>query len=97
MKIEHPYHVIMAPILTEESTIQTEAHNKYVFKVNPRANKREIKEAIEREFKVGVVAVNTMNYIGKFAGRRFGASAGRRSNWKKAIVTLRSGDTIELI
>lgn len=97
MKISHPYHVIKAPILTEESTIQTESHNKYTFKVDPRANKKEIREAVEEHFNVNVVSVNTMNYMGKTGSQRMRGSTGRRANWKKAVVTLREGQSIDLI
>ncbi len=97
MNTSHPYYVIKAPILSEESTIQTESNNKYIFKVDPKANKVQIRKAIEEYFKVHVTAVNTMNYRGKRPGRRGASIAGRRSNWKKAIVTLREGETIDLI
>ncbi|MFP6582085.1 MAG: 50S ribosomal protein L23 [Candidatus Hydrogenedentota bacterium] len=98
MKAEHPYHVIKTPILSEESTIQTESNNKYTFKVDPRANKKQIREAIEMQWgDIKVVGVNTMNYSGKQPGRRGAGSPGFKSKWKKAIVTLREGDTIELI
>lgn len=97
MRATHPYHVIKAPVLTEESTIQTESNNKYTFKVDARANKPEIRRAIERQFNVSVVSVNTMNYQGKTSSRRTAGVPGRRSSWKKAIVTLRDGDTIDLI
>ena len=97
MNASHPYHVIVAPLLSEESTIQTEAHNKYVFKVAPEANKIQIKKAIERYFKVRVTSVNTMNYAGKSGNSRMRGNTGRRSHWKKAIVTLHEGDTLDLL
>lgn len=98
MKATHAYHVLRAPVLSEESTIQTESKNKYTFKVDPRANKQEIRDAVERQWpEIQVVAVNTMNYRGKIPGRRSEGIPGRRKSWKKAIVTLRDGDTIELI
>ena len=81
--------------MTEESTIQTDSHNKYIFKVDPRANKNQIRDAIEKHFNVGVVSVNTMNYQGK--PRRGRGRLGRRADWKKAIVTLREGDAIDLM
>lgn len=96
MKATHPYHVIKAPVLSEESSIQTAAHNKYTFRVDPRANKQQIKEAVEQQWPdIRVVAVNTMNYTGKL--RRRAGSPGRAAAWKKAIVTLRAEDKIELI
>lgn len=97
MKVNHPADVIRKPVLTEESTIQSEVHNKFVFRVDPRSNKRQIREAIEEQFKVRVLKVNTMMYMGKTSASRRGAPSGARINWKKAIVTLRRGDTIDLI
>ena len=98
MKANHAYHVLRAPVLSEESTIQTESNNKYTFKVDPRANKQQIRDAVEQQWPdIEVVAVNTMNYKGKVSGRRSGGIPGRKSSWKKAIVTLRDGDAIELI
>lgn len=97
MKYDHPYDVIKAPVLSEESTIQTAANNKYIFKVFPEANKEQIRKAVERQFDVKVTSVNTMNYSGKKAGRPGRRVFGRKSDWKKAIVTLRDGDKIELI
>ncbi len=91
----NPYYVIRNPVITEESTIQTDTKNQYVFKVDPKANKVQIRDAIEKMFNVKVLSVNTMNYRGK--RRRRGRTEGRRANWKKAIVTLREGDSIELI
>lgn len=91
------HHIIKSPVLSEESTIQTDAHNKYVFRVSPHANKGQIRDAIEKVFpNVKVVSVNTMNYQGKY-GRRIRGRAGRRPDWKKAVVTLRDGDSIDLL
>lgn len=89
----HPYSVLRRPIITEKSTALA-AQNKYVFEVDPRANKAQIKEAVEVAFGVRVQAVNTMNVRGK--ARRFGRRETRQPDWKKAIVTLRPGDKIEL-
>ena len=98
MNASHPYHVIKAPVLSEEASIQTAAHNKYTFKVNPDANKRQIKEAVEQQWPdVRVTAVNTMNYDGKIKRRGMSIKAGLTAKWKKAIVTLRAGDKIDLI
>ena len=95
------YHKIVdRPIVTEESQILRENGNHYVFRVNPKANKNQIKEAIEEMFRkeeVKVVSVNTMNCRGKERKQIATRSTGRRPHWKKAIVTLRKGDTIELI
>ncbi len=93
----NPYYIIERPLITEESTIQRDARNHYTFRVNPRANKRQIRDAIEEMFNVKVTRVNTMNYDGKLSGRRGRGIPGRRANWKKAVVTLRKGDTIELV
>jgi large subunit ribosomal protein L23 len=93
----NPYYIIKSPLITEESTIQREAKKHYTFRVDPHANKREIRDAIEKMFNVKVVAVNTMNYQGKLSGRRGKSRPGFRPDWKKAIVTLRKGDEIELV
>lgn len=94
---DNPYYIIKAPLITEESTIQRDTKNQYAFRVDPRANKKQIREAIEKLYKVKVASVNTMNYQGKLAGRRGRTIPGRRPSWKKALVTLRVGETIELI
>ena len=93
----NPFYIVKGPVITEESTIQRDAKNRYTFRVVPKANKRQIREAIERMFNVNVVKVNTMNYRGKLSGRRGRGLPGRRSGWKKAVVTLREGDSIDLI
>jgi large subunit ribosomal protein L23 len=98
MKASHPYHVLITPVLSEESTIQTESNNKYVFKVDPRSTKKQIREAIEAQWtEVKVSSVNTMNYDGKKSNKMRTGRRGQGANWKKAIVTLRQGDTIDLI
>ena len=94
MKLSH-YDIVKAPILTEESTIHAETNNQYSFRVDPKANKPEIRDAIERLFSVKVLSVNTCNYQGK--RRRRGMRVGRTAHWKKAVVTLREGDSIDLI
>jgi large subunit ribosomal protein L23 len=95
MKRTHSVHdVIIRPlVLTEKGERQKEEHNKVLFQVAMKANKREIKSAVEKLFSVDVLEVNTMVVRGKVGriGRRFG----KRPNWKKAIVTLREGETIE--
>ena len=90
-----PHQIVKCPILTEESTLQAENSNRYTFRVEPKANKQQISDAIERLFNVRVVSVNTMNYRGKV--RRRGRHTGHRAAWKKAIVALREGDSIDLI
>lgn len=96
MKIS-PYYIIKTPILTEESSIQSETRNQYHFKVDPKANKHQIRDAIEQLFKVRVESVNTMNYLGKPGRKLTRGKQGRKPDWKKAIVTVHEGDKIELI
>ncbi len=93
-----PHYIIKSPIITEESQIQTRKGNQYTFSVDPRANKIQIREAVEGLFpNVKVISVNTMNYAGKMRRQLGTRRLGRRPNWKKAVVTLRPGDKIELI
>lgn len=80
--------------ITEKGT-QMAALNKYLFKVDPTANKLEIKQAVEDFFKVKVVKVHTMNYLGKKRRERT-IHYGRKPDWKRAIVTLKDGDKIDL-
>jgi large subunit ribosomal protein L23 len=87
--------IIQTASLTEKSTLMSEKQNKYVFRVNPRANKIQIKQAVQRLFQKQVVDVNTCNYAGK--EKRVRGPLGRRSHWKKAIVTLKEGDKIDLV
>ncbi len=94
MKV-NPYYIVKRPVLTEESTILMHAKNQYVFHVDPRANKSQIRDAVEEMFKVKVVKVNTMNYDGKVVRR--GRSIGRKPRWKKAVVTLQQGEAIDLL
>jgi large subunit ribosomal protein L23 len=81
--------------LTEKGTLLSEKENKYVFRVKPHANKLQIKQAIEQLFGKKVIAVNTCNYAGKKKRERT-ANFGRKAHWKKAIVTLKEGDRIDL-
>lgn len=85
--------ILIKPIITEKTTALME-ERKYTFRVPLSATKVEIRQAVEQVFKVKVQAVNTMRYEGKM--KRLGRTQGRRSDWKKAIVTLKPGDTIEL-
>ncbi|MCZ2108727.1 MAG: 50S ribosomal protein L23 [Dehalococcoidia bacterium] len=89
----HPYGVLLRPIVTEKTTVLT-GLDKYVFEVDIRANKNQIKEAVELAFNVHVAAVNTMKMKGKL--KRFGRKVTPRPDWKKAVVTLVPGDKIEL-
>jgi large subunit ribosomal protein L23 len=87
--------IIQTVCLTEKATLLSDSLNKYVFRVHPDANKIEIRQAVEKLFKKTVVAVNTCNYTGKKKRERT-AAFGRKPHWKKAIVTLKEGDKIEL-
>jgi large subunit ribosomal protein L23 len=87
------YDTIIAPVITEKSTMASE-HNKVVFKVADKATKPEIKAAVEALFKVKVSAVNTLNRKGK--NKRFRGIKGRQSDFKKAIVTLAEGHSIDV-
>lgn len=86
--------VIVKPLVTEKSTEKLEREGAYSFVVDKDANKVEIAQAIEALFNVEVADVRTMQYRGK--ERRLGRFVGRRAAWKKAIVKLREGDTIEI-
>jgi len=87
------YDVVVAPVITEKSTILSE-HNQIVFEVAIDANKTEIKDAIEALFSVTVTAVNTIRVKGKT--KRFRGIPGRRKDVKKAVVTLKDGDMIDI-
>ena len=88
-----PHKVIFRPLLTEKSTAAKEERNKVTFEVDPKANKIEIRQAVEKAFKVKVLDVHTVNMDGK--RKRLGRFQGRRPNWKKAIVTIAPGERIE--
>lgn len=85
--------IIIKPVVTEKS-VDLMQENKYCFRVAKDANKIEIKNAIEEIFKVTVINVNTVNVHGKM--KRMGRTQGKTASWKKAIVTLREGDSIEV-
>jgi large subunit ribosomal protein L23 len=86
--------VIVRALITEQGTDAREQHNQYQFEVAVDANKHEIRQAVEHFFGVKVTAVRTMNYMGK--PKRMGRFEGRRSAWKKAVVTLAKDDSIDL-
>ncbi|MDN3509730.1 MAG: 50S ribosomal protein L23 [Candidatus Jettenia sp. CY-1] len=88
------YHVIKKPLRTEKSVADGEATNSYHFEVDLKANKIQIKEAIEKFFNVKVDRVRTLVRKGKTKRVRF--RLGRTKDWKKAIVTLKEGNTIDL-
>jgi len=87
------YDQIIRPLVTEKTTIQKELHNQFSFEVSPRANRVEIKKAVEKIFNVRVAGVQTMNVKGKVKQR--GRIIGKRKDWKKAVVTLFPGERID--
>jgi len=87
-----PYQILQKPIVTEKSLAAKEAVRTLCFKVDPHATKTEIKEAVQIIFKVKVESVHISTFIGK--ERRRGKTIGRRPEWKKAYVKLRSGEKI---
>jgi large subunit ribosomal protein L23 len=89
------YDVLKGPLLTEKGTMLKEKDNKVLFRVATNANKIEIKKAVEEIFKVKVDRVATMNCRGKW--KRMGKHEGKRSDWKKAIVTLKEGEKLDFI
>jgi large subunit ribosomal protein L23 len=94
--MNEPFDIIETASLTEKTSLMSEKQNKNVFRVRPRANKIQIKRAIEKLFQKKVVDVNTCNYAGKKKRERR-ADFGRKSHWKKAIVTLKEGEKIDLV
>ena len=86
--------VLISPILSEKSVTMKDAQNRYTFKVNPKANKSEIKKAVETLFKVKVTAVRTANQPGKL--HKVGRYEGYRSDWKKAMVSVKAGQKIDM-
>ncbi|MEW6271371.1 MAG: 50S ribosomal protein L23 [Thermodesulfobacteriota bacterium] len=91
--MKHYSQIIRSPLITEKGTLVNEQANQVLFKVARDANKVEIQQAVEQFFNVKVVKVRTVNVLGKT--RRVGRSFGRRSDWKKAYVTLAEGQRID--
>ena len=89
----NPYQIIKGPLITEKGTIQKEANNQLTFEVDCKANRVEIRHAVEKVFNVRVEKVRTMQIKGKV--KRVGRTLGKRRDWKKAIVTLAKGENIE--
>ena len=87
------YDVIKRPLITEKSTIQKESANQLTFEVDRKANRVEIKKAVEDIFKVKVAGVRTIQVMGKF--KRRGRILGKRNDYKKAVVRLMPGERIE--
>ena len=95
--------LLIQPVLTEKMAIMQERENKYAFIVDKSANKNQIKEAVEKKFDVFVLKVATMNIDGKLkqmttrSNGKTIRTQGRRSSYKKAIITLKDGNTIDLL
>lgn len=87
--------LLVRPILTEKSTLLQEDQNTFVFEVDPKANKIQIASAVQDLFGVKVASVRTLVQRGKV--KRFGRHVGKRSNWKKAYITLAKGEDIDLL
>ena len=94
MTVKLPEQIIKRPLLTEKGTAMGEEGNKVLFEVTMRANKIEIRKAVEKIYHVKVTTVHTQIVRGKM--KRQGRSVGKRPNWKRAIVTLAEGDRIEI-
>ena len=90
----HPFDVLLRPIITEKHARAQDALNQYAFEVDKRANKRQIKQAIEMSFDVTVTGVNVSVMKGK--SKRFGPRSIKRPSWKKAVVSLSAGDKIQV-
>ena len=90
---KNPYEILRRPLITEKSTTEKETSNKLVFEVALRANKIEIKQAVEQMFKVNVLDVTTMTMRGK--KKRVGRFITRRPDWKKAVITNKAGQRVE--
>ena len=88
------YRTIVRPLMTEKTSVAYQARGEYTFEVAPDANKHSIRAAVERLLGVKVTGVQTMNCRGK--ARKVSGTSGKRPNWKKAIVTLKAGDTIDV-
>jgi large subunit ribosomal protein L23 len=93
MKMTFPEQIIKRPLLTEKGTAMGEEGNKVLFEVTMRANKIEIRKAVEKIYHVKVTTVHTQIVRGKM--KRMGRNVGKRPNWKRAIVTLAEGSTID--
>ena len=87
------YDILRGPVVTEKTTLQKELHNQVTFKVDKRANRVEIKDAVEKNFNTKVKQVRTVQVKGKVKQR--GKIIGKRKDWKKAIVTLMPGQRID--
>jgi large subunit ribosomal protein L23 len=95
VKPQTVHEVLLRPLVTESSLKRAERRNTYTFEVAPTANQLQIRAAVEKIFKVSVTGVRTQKCHGKV--RRMGRSIGRTADWKKAIVRLKAGDSIEFV
>ncbi|GAB4336910.1 MAG: 50S ribosomal protein L23 [Calditrichia bacterium] len=97
--MKDPRKVILQPVLTEKALRLKEENNQYIFKVDPKSNRIEIKDAIEKRFQVNVLSIRTVNVKPKPRQRftRGGRVEGFTSGWKKAIVTLKEGDKLDFL
>ncbi|MEM9444285.1 MAG: 50S ribosomal protein L23 [Verrucomicrobiota bacterium] len=93
--MRNPYDIIKTARVTEKATALTERYNQYIFEVDSRATKQEIRFAVEKIFSKSVQSVNTMRVQGKKKRERT-ANFGRTNHWKKAIITLKEGESIDL-
>lgn len=94
MSVKSHFDLIVRPLITEKATICAES-GKYIFEVSSSANKVNVKKAIEKIFEVKVSKVNIINQVGKL--KRFKGVIGKRSGYKKAVVTLESGSAIDVV
>ena len=90
------FNVLKSAVVTERSTLLKEKFNQYVFRVDPGSTKGQIKDAVEKVFKVQVQKIRTANLPGKLRRLAAGRPQGRRPDWKKAIVTLKKGQEIKM-
>jgi large subunit ribosomal protein L23 len=95
MNLDRVTQILLSPHVTEKATLVGDDSNQYVFKVLKNANKREIKQAVEKMFNVQVATVSVLNVKGK--SKRFGQEMGRRKDWKKAYVRLVTGHSIDFL
>lgn len=94
--MKHPTSVIKGVQLTEKGTMLSESRNQYLLRVSRDANKIEIKKAVQDRFNVSVLAVNTMNFQGKKKLAR-NRRVNKRPDWKRAVVTLKPGDRLDVV
>ena len=94
MREEEARQVIVAPVITEKGTFLQEKYNQYLFRVASRSNRIQVKQAVEKIFNVNVEGVRMITVKGK--KRRIGRTSGFRPTWKKAVVTVKEGESIDL-